>query len=208
MFGFAHFWETPLHREQNFCGVVHGQGGLCHHCQFFFLGNLQALNISHVFHEVDALVQLPHGAFHFGVAFVANHDEVVAFFVHLGHFHMHFGDQRTGGVKHIEAAFIRLLPNGLRHTVRAEHQGCASGHIGQVFDEDGTFGLEVVHHIGVVHDFMADIDRRTKFADGPFNDFNGAVHARAKTPGFGQHHVHEFSACWGAGDVHQSTPIT
>ena len=101
--------------------------------------------------------------FDFGVAFVANHDELETLFVQLGHFHVHLGHQRTGRVKHVEAASRRFFFYRLGHTVGAEHQRGARGHIGQVFNEDGATVFEVSHHKGVVHDFVTHIHGCAKF---------------------------------------------
>jgi hypothetical protein len=43
----------------------------------------------------------------------------------------------------------------------------------------------------VVHDLVADVDRRTEFLQRPFDDFDGAHHARAKTARLGQYHFHQ-----------------
>ena len=69
----------------------------------------------------------------------------------------------------------------------AKHQGGASRHIIQVFNEDGTTALEVIHHIGVVHNFVAHIHGFTKFQQRPVDDFYGAVNACTKAPRFGQY---------------------
>ena len=110
--------------------IVHAQRGLRHHGQAFGLSRLHLGHIGHVFHQVNAVQQLTHRAFDFGVALVANHDELEAFFVKFGHFHMHFGDQRASGIKHGEAASCRFFFHRLRYAVGAEHQRRACRHIG------------------------------------------------------------------------------
>jgi hypothetical protein len=71
----------------------------------------------------------------------------------------------------------------------AEHQRGAGRHVGQVFDEDGALGLEVVHHIGVVHDLVAHVDGRAEAGDGALDDLDGAVDAGAEAARLGQQHV-------------------
>ena len=117
---------------------------------------------------------------------VADHDELVALAVQLGHFDVDLGDQRAGGVEHLKAAGIGLAAHFLADAVGAEDQGGAGRHLGQVFDEDGSLGLEVVDHIGVVHDLVAHVDGRAKFLDRPLDDFDGPVDARAKAARLGQ----------------------
>ena len=67
---------------------------------------------------MDALRELAHGALHFGVTLVADHDEFIALFVQLGHFHMHLGHQRAGGIKYLEAARLCFELHRLGHTMR------------------------------------------------------------------------------------------
>ena len=69
--------------------------------------------------------------------------------------------------------------------MRAKHQGGTSRHVVQVFNEDGTAVLEVIHHIGVVHNLVAHIHGFTKFQQRPVDDFYGAVNACTKAPRFG-----------------------
>jgi hypothetical protein len=89
---------------------------------------------------VHARVGLAHGAFHFGVAVVADHDDLAALLAHLGHFHVHLGDQRAGGVEDAQAARIRLGAHRLGHAVGREHQRIAGRHFAQVLDEDRALG--------------------------------------------------------------------
>ena len=70
--------------------------------------------------------------------------------------------------------------------MRGKHERIASRHVIEVVDEDRALVAQVGHHIGVVDDFMAHIDRRTKLLQGTFDDFDRPVDARAKTAGLGQ----------------------
>ena len=135
---------------------------------------------------MNAAVQLAHGAFHFGVAFVANHDELIALFVQLGHFHVHLGHQRAGGVKHVKAACLRLVLNGFAHAVGRKNQRGVRWHVTQIFNKNGALGLEVVDHKGVVHDFVAHINGRAKLVERALDDLDGAVHAGTKAARLGQ----------------------
>ena len=112
---------------------------------------------------MNAAVQLAHGAFHLRVAFVANHDELITFFVQLGQLYMHLADQRTSGIENIKAQTLGFVLNGSAHAMGRKHQGSTSRHIGQVFNKNGALVLKVVDHIGVVHNFMAHINRRAEF---------------------------------------------
>ena len=143
------------------------------------------------------------------MALVADHDEVVAFLVQLGHLDVHLGHQRAGRVEHAEAALRRLAPHRLRHAVRAEHQRRADRHFAQVLDEDRTFGLQVVDDIGVVHDLVAHVDRRAEFGQRTLDDLDRAVDAGAEAARLGQHDLLESGVHGaGVGRRHHSTPIT
>ena len=118
LFGQAHFGEARLDSRSNLGGVVHAQSGLGHHRQLLGLRGMHTGHVGHVFHQVDTAFQLPHGAFDFRVAFMANHQKFVTFFVQLGNFHMHLADQRAGGVKNLETARLRLVLHRFAHAVR------------------------------------------------------------------------------------------
>ena len=60
-------------------GIVHAQCGLRHQGEFFSLQGLHFRHICHTVNQVNAAAELPHGALHFGMAGVADHDEFVAF---------------------------------------------------------------------------------------------------------------------------------
>ena len=100
-----HFWATNIwkarhHSLCDFCCIIHAQSGLRHNGKAIGLLGLDDRNICNVFHQVNAINQLAHRAFYFRMAFVADHHELKALFVQLGNFHMHLGNQRTGGIKH------------------------------------------------------------------------------------------------------------
>ena len=130
LFRLANTGKARFQGGMDFTGIVHAQGGLCHHRQFFGLQRLYASHIVQVFHQMDAAVQLAHGAFNLGVAFMPDHDEFIAFLCQFGHFHMHFGHQWAGGIKNAEAALPRFFLHGLANPVRRENQRCARRHIG------------------------------------------------------------------------------
>ena len=200
LFGRANLRKAFLHSGHDFGRVVHTQGGLGDDGEPLGLAGLDGGHIVHTFNQMDALGQLAHGAFDLGVAFVANHDELIALAVQFGHLDMHLGDQGAGGIKHPEPTPFGLVLHRFGHPVRAEHQGGTWGDVVQVFDEDGAPRAQVVDHMGVVHDFVAHINGRAKLAQGVLNDVNGPVHTGTKTPGFGQNNFR------GCGCVH-NTPI-
>jgi hypothetical protein len=103
---------------------------------------------------------------------------------------MDLGDQRAGGVEDVEAALFGFASHRLRHAVGAEDQGGAVGNLAQVFDEDGALGLEVIDHVAVVHDFVADVDRAAKLFQRAFDDSDGTLDTGAEATGIGKQEVH------------------
>ena len=89
----------------------------------------------------------------------------------------------------VEAARIGLVTHRAAHAMRAEHQRGPRRHVGQVLDEDRALGLEVVDHVGVVHDLVAHVDRRTELAQRPLDDLDGPVDAGTDAPRLGQQHL-------------------
>ncbi|MPM97279.1 hypothetical protein SDC9_144452 [bioreactor metagenome] len=135
---------------------------------------------------MNAFGKLAHRALDLGVSLVADHDELVALLGELGYLDVHLGDQRTGGVENLKAPRLGLALHGLAHAVGAEHQGGARRHLVQVFDEDRALVLQIVHHIGVVHDFMAHIDRAAKLLQRALDDLDGAIHTGAEAARLGK----------------------
>ena len=56
----------------------------------------------------------------------------------------------------------------------------------QFLDEDRTLGFQPFHHIAVMHDLVANIDRRAIGLERQHDDLDRPVHARAKAARFGQ----------------------
>ena len=118
------------------------------------------------------------------MAFVTNHDELVAFFGQLGDFNMNLGDQWAGCIKNTKAPLLSFALYGLAHPVRAEDQSRSRRHFGQIFNENRSLGFQIIDHIGVVNNFMPDIDGASEFDERFFHNLNGAIHACAKAAWF------------------------
>jgi len=68
----------------------------------------------------------------------------------------------------------------------------AVGHVGHFFDEHGTLGAQRFDDVLVVHDLVADVDGRSVDFQGPFNDFDGALHPGAETARAGEQDLQVF----------------
>ena len=73
---------------------------------------------------------------------------------------VNLGDQRAGGVGEQQPAAPGFGRHGLGHAVGREYHQPVIGHLVQLLDEHGTQPTELVHHVAVVDDLVADIDRR------------------------------------------------
>ena len=59
-------------------------------------------------------------------------------------------------------------------------------HLGQVLDEDRALSLQVVDHVGVVDDLVADVDRRAELVQRALDDLDRAIDAGAKAARLGE----------------------
>src|SRR5471030_44723 len=166
--------------------VVDRQGGLRYIRQHVRLSDVERGDVGHRFNQIHALLRLAHRAFDFGMAVVADHDDFAALAAHLGHFDVDLGDQRASRIENAQAARFRLGPHRLRHSVRGKHQRIAGRYIVEVFDEDRALVAQVFHHIGVVDDFVAHINRRAELLQRALDDFDRAVDAGAESTRLGQ----------------------
>ena len=100
------------------------------------------------------------------------------------------GDQRAGGVEHRQAAGGGFFLDAAGHAMGAEDGHGARRHLAQILDENRAFGLQALDHVFVVHDLVADIDRRAVFLQRPLDDLDGAHDAGAKAARLRQIHFH------------------
>ncbi len=106
------------------------------------------------------------------------------------HFHVHLGDQRTGGIKHGEPAACSFLLDGRRHAMRREDHRRAIRHLVKLVDEYGTELAQPLHHVHVVHHFVPYVDRRSEHREGAFNNIDGAIHPGAESSRIGEQDFH------------------
>ncbi len=177
--------KARLQRRDDGFRVVHRQRGLGDVGQPLGRVHLQRRHVGQRLHEVHAALGLAHGALGLGVTAVADHHDLGAFLELLGDFHVHLGDQRAGGVEHLEAATLGIRAHRLGDPVRAEHHGSAGRNLGELLDEHRALGAQGLDHGRVVHDLVAHVDRRAELLEGALDDLDGALDAGAKAPGIG-----------------------
>jgi len=97
-------------------------------------------------------------------------------------------DERAGGVDRLEGACLRLGVHRRGDTVgREDNRGTLRDLLG-FLDEDGALRLERAHDVGVVHDLLADVDRRTVGLQRLLDGEHRTVDPRAVTAWFGDQH--------------------
>ena len=155
-----------------------------------FVFELQGLHVLGALDEDDAVVDLSHRSFDFGVAGVADHDDRAAFLAHAADFSVNLRDERAGRVEDAKPSLAGLFFDGARHAVGREDHGRAFGNVGEVVDEDGSALAQIFDDRAVVHDFVAHVDGGAVELERPFHDGDGARHARAETAGLSEENLH------------------
>ena len=119
-------------------------------------------------------------AFDFIVVAMADEHQRIALAGKLDGFKMDFGDQRAGGVDHLEIAAFAAFANRRRNAVGTVDDALAVGHIVDVVDEDCALFRQLIHNIAVMDDLAAHIDGGAEGFKGDLHDVDGADHAGAK----------------------------
>src|SRR5215475_15499435 len=79
---------------------------------------------------------------------------------------------------------------------REDHRGIGFGDLVELFHKNGAFALECVHHVAVVDDFVAYVDRWAKFLQRQLDNLDRPVDAGAKAAGGCEQDLKGWSA-WG-----------
>ena len=73
--------------------------------------------------------------------------------------------------------------------MRAEHGHGAGGHLVEFVHEHGALALaQILDDMSVVHDLVADVDRRAVLGERPLDDLDRTVDAGAEAAWLGQDH--------------------
>ncbi len=113
----------------------------------------------------------------------------------LQRFEMYFGHQRAGCVDDLQRARFGFVSNRRWHAVRAENQYGAVRHILDGLHENGAAAAQLLDHVGVVHDLMVHVDRRTVSFQRQLHDVDRADHTRAEAAR--PHSQQNFCICFG-----------
>jgi hypothetical protein len=141
-------------------------------------------------HQDDRAGNLADRAFHFRVPRVADQDERATLGDILPPLHVDFRHERAGCVEHVQAARFCVGFDRLRDTVRAENSDCAVRHFIEFFDKLRTFIAQVVHHVPIVDDLVAHVDRRAVSFECAIDNFDRADYTRTKAAGLSKDDTH------------------
>jgi hypothetical protein len=113
---------------------------------------------------------------------MADQDDMPAALVVNQGLAVNLGDERTSRVDGEKPAGERRLGHGLRNPMRRkDHRGVAIRDLVELADEHRPLLPEVFHHVFVVNDLMADIDRRPMDRQRLLDRVDGTDHTRAET---------------------------
>ena len=141
-------------------GFVQAQRGLGKIADALGVGQFQIVHVFQRLHQIAALRYFTQRADHFVMILVSDQDDAEAVARETHRFQMHFGDQRTRGVDHVQAALLGLAAYFGRHAVRAENRPRAGRYFVEFLDKHRARGAQLLHHVLVMHNFLADINRR------------------------------------------------
>src|SRR5829696_2491324 len=140
------------------------------------------------FHHCDVVRRLTRGAFDLLMTRVPDEQNVQSLAGEPLGLLVHLCDQRTGGVDHLEAPRLRLRMDGRRNAVRGEDHRRALRHLRKFIDEDGATALQILHHMTVVDDLLADIDAGTVHVQRLLHRDHRTIDTRAVAPRGGDNH--------------------
>ncbi len=95
---------------------------------------------------------------------------------------MHLGNQRAGRIDDLQFTVLGFLSDRRRHAVGAEHQHRAMRHVRDGLHKNRPAAAQLLHHVGVMHDFVMDIDRRAVRFERQLDDIHRPHHACAESP--------------------------
>jgi hypothetical protein len=93
---------------------------------------------------------------------------------------VHLGHQRAGRIDDLQPPAPRLGQHRGRHAVRGEDHDAPRRHLIQLGNHDRAALPELIHHVAVVHDLPAHVNRRAVVPQGLLHDPDRPFHPRAE----------------------------
>src|SRR5207302_8401347 len=126
-------------------------------------------------HAMHAIARLAGRPDNFLMTLVTDKENVVALTVKTSSLCMHLGHERTRRVDRAKLTRLGFLVNRRRDTVRRENDDPALRDLFGLLDEHCAERLETSNHMRVVHDLLADVDRRAVPLERSLNRLYGAI---------------------------------
>ena len=143
---------------------------------------MEGLGLRDGLHQRDRAVrQLAERADHLGMAGMADqHDLAAALVMDFG-LAVDLGHQRAGGVEREEIAALGFRGDRFRHAMGGEdHRRLGVRDFVELLDEHRALGLQALDHVAVVHDLVADVDRRAVALERLLDRIDRPHHAGAE----------------------------
>ena len=110
-----------------------------------------------------------------GVTGMADQDHLTPFADVIAPFLVHLGDEWAGRVDDRQPAPLGLVLDAGGDTVGAEDGHAAGRYFVKLLDEHRPFRFQGINDPLVVHDLVADVDRRAIEVQGALDDLDGAL---------------------------------
>ena len=105
--------KALFQRGDDFGTVVQRERGLGDVCQIVRILHVECTDVCRSLYQLNAGIDLSHGALHFRVPAVTDHDDFPAGVMHADDLHMDFHDKRAGGIEYAKLPFFGFAANGL-----------------------------------------------------------------------------------------------
>ncbi len=176
--------EPGLQGGDNFGRIVHRQGGLCNKSEVFRIFRYEAFHICNGLDQRDSTAgKLALRADHFRMARMADEDDLAALGMMAFGLDMDLGDERAGGIDIDHLAGSGFCGHRFRHAMGGKDDRPVGRTFVQFFNEYGAHGLKAADNMGIVDDFVPDIDRCAPFSEGFLDNLDRSVDPGAETAG-------------------------
>ena len=139
---------------------------------------------------MNLALELTHCPLDFGMAGMTNKNDDASLVDIALALKVHSCDKRADCVQDRQATRLGIILDGARHSVRAENRHCARRNFGKVLHEARALGLEALHHVPVMDDLMAHINRRSELFERTLHNLDGSDNSGTESPRLCQYDFH------------------
>jgi hypothetical protein len=133
-------------------------------------------------HDDGAVGSFAGGADNFLMVPMADENDGALFAGEFQRFQVNFGHEGASGVNDFQCARLGFVANRRGHSVSAENQHGAVGHLFDGFHKNRTAAAQLLYHVGVVDDFVMHVDWCAVSFQRQFDDVYRANDSGAETP--------------------------